>query len=96
MNLKHVIPFYESKMNEQDTICGYREYCDYKISSIPFNYKMIEQYTTCNDTIEPSKLLRYMPSVGLACSKSLIESLFAFSLYDIKLSECKFSMRFQD
>ena len=48
-------------MTEQDAI----EYYDYKISSIFVIYKMIEQYTACEDITELSKLLCFTHSIGL-------------------------------
>ena len=48
---------------EEETICEYSEYYDYKIDSIFVTHKMIEQYTTCEDITELSKLLCFTHSV---------------------------------
>ena len=48
-------------MTEPDAV----EYYDYKISSIFVIYKMIEQYTACEDITELSKLLCFTHSIGL-------------------------------
>ena len=43
-------------MAKKGTICVYQEYSECKISSICLIYKMIEQYKTCEDIIDISKL----------------------------------------
>ena len=55
-----------AKIIEQDTMCGYREYSVYKVSSILVIYKLMKQYTTCENIIELSKLLCCAHSIGLA------------------------------
>ena len=64
---KHVLFFVNAKIIEQNTIGGYREYSIYKNSIIFVTYKMIKQYTTCEDITELSKLLCCTHSISQAC-----------------------------
>ena len=51
------------------TICGCRERCDYKIFPVFVIYKMIKQYTICEDIIDILKLLCCTHSISLDCWK---------------------------
>ena len=64
---KHVIVFVNAKITELEKhlFKFVQKYCDYKISSIFVIYKITEQYTSCGDIIEISKLSCATHSLGL-------------------------------